>query len=146
MPYPEPTVSAIIFNPDDEVLLCRSHKWEDKYVIPGGHVEIGEPMEEALRREVREETGLEIYDITLRGIKESIFSDRYHEQRHFIFLDFTCRTDSKEVTLNDESEEYAWVPLDKIHDYPLGGFVEPLLTRINSPDDAADQEIIYYNY
>ena len=34
MKYPEPTVGAIIFNPDNKVLLCKAHKWNDKYIIP----------------------------------------------------------------------------------------------------------------
>jgi len=56
MKYPELTVSALIYNPQDQILLCRSHKWDDRYSIPGGHVEYGETLEEALRREIDEET------------------------------------------------------------------------------------------
>ena len=48
MKYPEPTVGAIIFNPDNKILLCKSHKWNNQYIIPGGHIELGEGMEEAL--------------------------------------------------------------------------------------------------
>lgn len=55
MKYPEPTVGAIIYNPDNKVLLCKAHKWNDKYIIPGGHIELGEKMEEALKREILEE-------------------------------------------------------------------------------------------
>ncbi len=56
--YPDPTVGALIFNPEDKVLICKSHKWNDQYVIPGGHIELGEKMEDALKLEVLEETGL----------------------------------------------------------------------------------------
>ncbi|ADO77499.1 NUDIX hydrolase [Halanaerobium praevalens DSM 2228] len=42
MKYPEPTVGAIIFNPDNKILLCKSHKWNNQYIIPGGHIELGE--------------------------------------------------------------------------------------------------------
>lgn len=121
MKYPEPAVSAVIFNPDDEVLLCRSRKWGDKYVIPGGHVELGESLEDALRREVKEETGLEVYDLKLISLKECIDSDSFHEKKHFIFIDYSCRTGSREVVLNDEAQEYVWVKLDDIENYELGG-------------------------
>lgn len=47
--FPEPTVGALIFNPEGKVLLMKSHKWHHKYVLPGGHVELGEKLEEALR-------------------------------------------------------------------------------------------------
>ena len=52
MRYPEPTVGAIIFNPDNKILLCKSHKWNNKYIIPGGHIELGTKMEAALKREI----------------------------------------------------------------------------------------------
>jgi nucleoside triphosphatase len=55
MRYPEATVGAVILNSEDKVLICKSNKWNQKYVIPGGHIEAGESMEEALVREVKEE-------------------------------------------------------------------------------------------
>lgn len=65
--FPEPTVGALIFDPAGRLFLMRSHKWGGKYVVPGGHVELGETLEVALRREVAEETGLSIRDITFVG-------------------------------------------------------------------------------
>jgi nucleoside triphosphatase len=109
--YPEPTVGALILNPKDEILLMRSHKWRDRYVIPGGHIELGERMEDALRREIREETGLEIHDVEFVGYTEFVYDDAFWERRHFIFFDYACRTRSSEVRLNDEAEDYVWVPL-----------------------------------
>jgi nucleoside triphosphatase len=43
--YPEPTVGALIFDPAGRLFLMRSHKWAGKYVVPGGHVELGETLE-----------------------------------------------------------------------------------------------------
>ena len=40
--YPEPTVGALILGPEGKLFLMQSHKWRDKYVIPGGHIELGE--------------------------------------------------------------------------------------------------------
>ena len=50
--YPEPTVGSLIINPDGELFLMRSHKWRGKYVIPGGHIELGESIVDAMVREV----------------------------------------------------------------------------------------------
>lgn len=144
--YPEPTVSAVILNPDSKFLLCRSHKWDDKWVIPGGHIERGEAMETALRREIYEETGLEIRDIRLIGIKECIGSGTFYREEHFIFIDYICRTDTTDVVLNDEAEEYAWVSFDRLDEYPLGGFTEALLLRLRPDYSGADSIQIYYNY
>src|SRR6266702_1480574 len=57
--YPEPTVGALIVNKEGRILLTKSHKWFDKYTLPGGHIEVGETMKEAVIREVKEEVGWE---------------------------------------------------------------------------------------
>ncbi len=82
--YPEPTVGALIYNPEGKLLLVRSHKWRDKYVVPGGHIELGETALEALKREVKEETGLDIYAIEYIAFQEFIFDDAFWKKRHFI--------------------------------------------------------------
>lgn len=143
--YPEPTVGAIIFNPEDRILLCRSKKWGDKYVFPGGHVEWGEKLEDALLREVKEETGLDVYDLKLVSLQESIFSDTFCDRRHFIFIDFLCRTDSSKVTLSDEAEEYVWVKEDEILEYDLGGFVREFFIELKNPNSQYLTSI-FYNY
>jgi nucleoside triphosphatase len=117
--YPEPTVGALILNSQDEVLLMRSHKWRDKYVIPGGHIELGERMQDALRREIAEETGLAIRDIEFIGYQEFVYDDAFWKKRHFIFFDYVCRTDSVQVTLNDEAQEYVWVSLERALALPV---------------------------
>jgi nucleoside triphosphatase len=107
--FPEPTVGALIVDPDGRVLLTKSHKWRDRYVIPGGHIELGETMEQALRREVAEETGLAIRDVELLLHQEFIYDASFFKPGHYIFFDFCCRTDSTEVVLNDEAESYVWL-------------------------------------
>ena len=56
--FPEPTVGVFIFNQIGELLLLKSHKWPGKYVVPGGHVELGERLADTAIREAKEETGL----------------------------------------------------------------------------------------
>ncbi len=110
--FPEPTVGALIFNLKGEILLIKSHKWKDKYVIPGGHIELGEKIEDTIKREVKEETGLDIYDIEFICFQEFIFDDAFWKKKHFIFLDYTCKTDSFIVKPNSEGQEYIWTPLE----------------------------------
>jgi len=92
------------------MLLVRSHKWGDRYTVAGGHVEVGERLEAALRREIREEVGLEIKDIKFLMMQEAIFSKEYWERRHFIFFDFVCRCVNENVRVDGtEIQGYEWV-------------------------------------
>lgn len=109
--YPEPTVGALIFNPHGKVFLMKSHKWKGSWVIPGGHIELGESMEDALRREIKEETDLDVHGVRFIGFQEFIFDKVFWKRKHFIFFDYSCRTGSAKVRLNCEGQEYAWVAL-----------------------------------
>jgi len=117
--YPEPTVGALIFDGEGRLFLMSSHKWRGKWVVPGGHIELGERMEEALRREVKEETNLDIRDIEFVCFQEFIYDERYWKPSHFIFFDFACRTDATDVRLNDEAQEYVWATLDETLRMPV---------------------------
>ena len=129
--YPEPTVGALIFNRAGKALLVKSHKWRDQYAIPGGHIELGETMEDALRREVKEETALDIYDIEFASLQEFVFDEPFHEKRHFIFIDFVCNTDAdeNEVVLNSENQEYVWVSLEEALRLPLEPYTRRLIEQ-----------------
>jgi nucleoside triphosphatase len=125
--YPEPTVGALIFNREGKAFLMRSHKWRGKWVLPGGHIELGERMEDALRREVKEETNLDIRDIEFICFQEFIYDERFWQRRHFIFFDYACKTDLTDVQLNDEAEEYAWVTLDEALKMPVEHYTEVVI-------------------
>jgi nucleoside triphosphatase len=127
--YPEPTVGAMILDPQGKLFLMRSHKWRDQYVIPGGHIEVGESIEQALRREIKEETGLDIDHIEFIGFQEFILDDAFWEKRHFIFFDYACTTESIQVTLNDEAQEYAWVPLAEALNWPIEPYTRSTIQR-----------------
>jgi len=125
--FPEPTVGALIFNPKGEIFLMKSNKWRNKYVIPGGHIEIGEKMEGALKREIKEETGLVIYDIKFLLFQEFIFDKIFWKKRHFIFFDFVAKTISSKIKLNREGQEYIWVTLKKALKLPIEPYTRKAL-------------------
>jgi nucleoside triphosphatase len=143
--YPEPVVGAVIFNENNEVLLLKSHKANNNYIIPGGHIEVGENFEQALRREVKEETNLEIKDIKLVGLQEFINDEEaYFVKRHFIFIDYVCRADSNEIKLNDEHQSFVWATVGCALMLPIDKYTKQLLKNISG--NAAGMNSIYYNY
>jgi nucleoside triphosphatase len=128
--FPEPTVGVFIFNQAGELLLVKSHKWPGKYVVPGGHVELGEHLEDAAIREAKEETGLDIYGLRFVNFQEFIHDTAFWKHRHFIFFDYLCRTDSLEVKLNDEAQEHVWVKLDAALHLPLDSYTRTSIEKI----------------
>lgn len=133
--YPEPTVGALIFNENDQLLIVKTHKWHGNYTIPGGHVELGEKLLEALEREIREETGLTLTRADFLCYQEFVYDECFWEEKHFVFFDFVCRVLPGEVHLNDEAEDYVWVDLDEIENYPIDDYLRHSLDMIRKNPD-----------
>ncbi len=112
-PLPEiplTTVGALIFNAKNEMLLLRTHKWSDKWGIPGGKIKFGETSEAALRREILEETNLQVKDIQFVLVQDCIHSKEFYKDAHFVLLNYSCRATGKlNVKLNHEAQEFRWL-------------------------------------
>jgi ADP-ribose pyrophosphatase YjhB (NUDIX family)/phosphoglycolate phosphatase-like HAD superfamily hydrolase len=110
---PLATVGALIFNAKREVLMIRTHKWSGLWGIPGGKIKRGEPALAALRREIKEETGLNITDIKFVLMQDCISSKEFYRDAHFVLLNYTCRCVAKKprVVLNEEAREFQWLKL-----------------------------------
>jgi nucleoside triphosphatase len=108
--FPEPTVGALIVNDEGKILLAGSRKWFDNYTLPGGHIEVGESMVDAVKREVKEEVGLDVEVVEMLLIQEAIFAREFYKKKHFIFIDFYCKSKNQQVKLdNSEIQSYVWV-------------------------------------
>jgi 8-oxo-dGTP diphosphatase len=109
-------VSAAIFR-DDRVLIVRRARppAHGLYTLPGGGVELGETLEQAIIREVREETGLAITPLALVGFREAIARDAAgNVERHFVILPFAARWIAGEVALSEELAEAHWRKPDEL--------------------------------
>jgi len=104
-------VSAAIFR-DGRVLIVRRAEppAQGLYTLPGGGVELGETLEQAVIREVREETALDIEPLALAGYRQMIARDAAGKiERHFVILPFAARFIGGEVKLNAELAEAKWL-------------------------------------
>jgi len=109
-------VSAAIFR-DGRVLIVRRGRppAHGLYTLPGGGVELGETLEQAVIREVREETGLAIAPLALVGFREAIAHDAAGRiERHFVILPFVARWVGGEIALSEELAEAHWRKPDEL--------------------------------
>lgn len=102
--------STIIENNKGEILLVKSPKWSNKWLMPGGHIDPGEKIIKALERETKEETGLKIKPINIIAFGELINSKDFHRPAHFIYFDLLAKTLTKKIKIdNKEIKDYKWV-------------------------------------
>lgn len=110
----EVAVGPFIINEKKQLLLFRSPKWKDEWLVPGGHVEVGESLQDAVVRETMEELGVEIEVIDLFNVGESFVSPpEFKRNAHFIFIDFIAKLKSDNFIFNDEISDYKWFDLDE---------------------------------
>jgi nucleoside triphosphatase len=134
------TVTGIIRNNEGKILLCKMPinrgVYPGQWAIPGGGIEEGEEMREALGRELQEEVGLEVTEIVPfcfdDDTREKINKDGSKEMLYMIHLIFDCKAvgdaDLRPV-LNDEFDEYAWVKPDGVGKYDINEATRKTFTK-----------------
>ena len=104
-------VSAVVWRDGRFVVVRRARPpAQGAFTLPGGGVEAGETLKQAVERELREETGLIIEPIDLAGHREVIMRDAEGRvARHFVILAFAALWRQGELTLNEELAEARWI-------------------------------------
>ena len=131
---------ALLRNDRDELLLCKMAEdrgvFPGQWGLPGGGLEPGERMVDALAREMREELGIEIENIEPAFFKdgrhEKIFADGSKKSVYMIFLVFHCTAASEPIRLNDEFTEYRWVRQGDLADLDLNTETRDTLARLET--------------
>ena len=113
---PSVCVGAVCVDSDRLLLIRRGHgPAAGEWSVPGGRVEPGETLAEAVVRELAEETGLEGVCDQFVGWVERIGADH-----HFVILDFAVTVlDDRPPTAGDDAAEALWVPLEEVADMAL---------------------------
>jgi 8-oxo-dGTP diphosphatase len=132
-----PRTLTFLLDGDDVLLILRSpdaHLFPARYNGVGGHVERGEDVLSSARREVREETGLDVSDLALRCLLHVDEGPTRPGVLVFVFVGWPGRRD---VTASGEGTLH-WVPLSRLGELALLPDLPPLLARIVSlPPGAA---------
>lgn len=105
-----------------QVLLVRraSDPLRGQWSLPGGMLELGETLREAVQREVLEETGLRVRVDNVLEVFESIIPDADgRTQFHYVLIDFLCHTQSDEPRAGSDVSEVAWAGVDELQRFGL---------------------------
>lgn len=112
---PALTVDAVLLKADGVLLVRRGREpFKGEWALPGGFVEVGERMEDAVRRELVEETGLKGDIVDLLGV----YSDPKRDPRgHTVTVVYLLKVSGiVDVRAGDDAAEAKWFPLDKLPD------------------------------
>jgi 8-oxo-dGTP diphosphatase len=123
------SVSGVITDDHGRALLIQrrdNHHWEP----PGGVLELDEAIEDGLRREVREETGLDIEPDTLTGVYKNM-------NRGIIALVFRCKVTGGELTANDEVTDFRWADESNIRQLASPAYAVRILDALRANTAAA---------
>lgn len=129
----ELTVLCLIQDGEKILLQNRVKKDWKGYTLPGGHVEAGESFVDAVKREMKEETGLDILNPKLVGIKQFPFKNEEGVDCRYIVLLFKAEEFKGEVVSSSEGE-MTWVRYDKLSSMDTVDDLEDLLDVFNNPD------------
>ena len=121
MAFPTHIVAAAgyVFDKDGNILLIKTPNrgWD----CTGGQVEEGENLEEAVLREIMEESGIKAKVVSLCGIYSNVGKHFYYDGvtpvPTKVMIDFICEYEGGECRTSNESLEVIWVPKEKVLDY-----------------------------
>jgi 8-oxo-dGTP diphosphatase len=114
-------VGALIFENGNVLLVERAKEpLKGYWSLPGGILETGEKLEEGIRREVLEETGLAVEPFSLFEIFERIMPDAQgRTEYHYVLIDYLCRPTGGRLQAASDVSRVAWVSEQKLRDYRI---------------------------
>jgi ADP-ribose pyrophosphatase YjhB (NUDIX family) len=122
--YPDQPVvgiGAVIIKEGKIVLIKRGNEpSKGKWSIPGGHVELGENLKEAVIRETKEETCLDVDNPILIDVVENVDWDEQGKIKyHYVIVDYLVHVKGGNIEAASDAAEIRWVPLEEVENYYL---------------------------
>jgi 8-oxo-dGTP diphosphatase len=133
-----PGVGALIFRGRGRrgsILLVErgGHPLKGYWSLPGGLVETGESLDEAVRREILEETGLRVKPLEMFEVFERIMRDaRGRVEYHYLLFDYVCKVTGGKLRAGDDVARVKWVPRDRLGDYQMTEGTREVIERAYS--------------
>jgi 8-oxo-dGTP diphosphatase len=129
--HPVVGVGAVVVRDGRALIIKRAHEpRKGEWSLPGGLLELGESLQDAARREIKEETSL---DVEVGPVIETF--DRVHRddqgriRYHFVIVDFVCWANGGEAVPGSDAEGVAWVTADEIDDYKINAHAKAVILR-----------------
>jgi len=112
-------VGAVIWDDNDRILLVKHKRerggyWQGKWICPGGALELGEDIKEGIKREVREETNLEIELVRPLIPFDRIVKTNEETSLHVIYIDYVARLQGGKLRVASDAGEALWVQKENI--------------------------------
>ena len=124
-------MGAVVVRDGKALIIKRAHEpRKGEWSLPGGLLELGESLQEAVRREIKEETNL---DIEVGPVIETF--DRVHRDEHgkiryhFVIVDFVCWPDHGEAVPGSDADGAAWVAAHEIDGYKVNAHAKAVILR-----------------
>ncbi len=121
-PAPLVAVAAVVLDNEGRSLMVERGRppAQGMWALPGGLLDLGEPVRAGVAREVREETGAEIEIVELLDLFEPIHRDEYGRIRyHYVVIDFWARFLGGAIAAADDVDDVAWVSVQRLGDLPM---------------------------
>jgi 8-oxo-dGTP diphosphatase len=114
-------VGAVIVHADKIVLIKRGNEpSRGKWTIPGGLVELAESPEQAVIRETKEETGLDVENPTLIDVVSNVdLDEKGRVKYHYVIIDYLVRVKGGSIEAASDAVDLRWVPFDEVESYDL---------------------------
>ncbi len=135
--YPRIGVGAVVFDLLHRVLLIRrgNPPAAGQWGLPGGLLQLGESLQDALHREIAEECGIRVEIVDLVSLYETVVRDS--EERiayHYVVADYLCHWLEGEITPGDDAQAVAWASADTIAKYRLMGAATTMIAAARAKD------------
>ena len=128
---PRVAVGGVVLD-GERVLLVRRGQAPSvgRWSIPGGLVSLGESLEDAVVREIEEESGLRVRVVGLCGVIDRVIrGDDGAVRYHYVIVDYVSLVDGGELRAGSDAAEARWVPVDQVTTYDVTDGVADMVHR-----------------